>query len=484
MVLWFILALMTVAAVAAVLWPLSRNRPLRAGSDVAVYRDQLEEIDRDRASGLIGEREAEAARVEVSRRLLAAADAARPATAGEAPGRRRALAFCTLVLLPLGALGLYLTLGMPNLPGQTQQARFDGAAEERSLAEQIEQVETHLRRQPEDGRGWEVIGPVYMRIGRYDDAVTARRHTLRLLGANAEREGDLGESLTFAAHGVVTEEARAAFERSARFNPDDHRTRYFLGLAAEQDGRKQEAAEIWKKLLADAPVDAGWVGMVQESLARVDPGAAVAARRGPSAEDMAAASQLSTEQQNEMARGMVARLAERLKRDGSNIDGWLLLMRSYAVLGDKNQALAAAADARRALADDPVKLRLIDEAAKSLERMQVAAPTPGPSQPASPPQAASPPQPGPSAEDMAAASRLSPAQQNEMVRGMVARLAERLKQDGSDVEGWLRLVRAYVVLGEGDKARAAIGDARRALANDPDKLRRMEGLLKGLEIDG
>ena len=76
MMLWFVMALMTAAAIFAVLWPLARRTPLRTGSDVAVYRDQLDEIERDRAAGLIGEREAEAARVEVSRRLLAAADAA------------------------------------------------------------------------------------------------------------------------------------------------------------------------------------------------------------------------------------------------------------------------------------------------------------------------------------------------------------------------------------------------------------------------
>ena len=61
-----------------------------------------------------------------------------------------------------------------------------------------------------------------------------------------------------------------------------------------------------------------------------------------------------------------------------------------------------------------------------------------------------------------------------MIRGMVARLADRLKQDGNDVEGWLRLLRAYMVLGERDKAQAAAGDARKALASDPDKLRQID----------
>ena len=92
--------------------------------------------------------------------------------------------------------------------------------------------------------------------------------------------------------------------------------------------------------------------------------------------------------------------------------------------------------------------------------------------------------PGPSADDVAAASNMSEAQRREMVGGMVARLAERLKADGSDVEGWLRLLRAYVVLGERDKASAAIGDARRALANEPDKIRRIDEFAKDAGLNG
>src|SRR6185295_17705099 len=103
MTLWFVMALMTAAAILAVLWPLSRRAPLVAGSDVAVYRDQLDEIERDRVAGLIGEREAETARVEVSRRLIAAADTVTPAVVGASPWRRRAVALVALILLPLGA---------------------------------------------------------------------------------------------------------------------------------------------------------------------------------------------------------------------------------------------------------------------------------------------------------------------------------------------------------------------------------------------
>jgi cytochrome c-type biogenesis protein CcmH len=366
MMLWFVLALMTVAAIFAVLWPLARRVPLPAGSDVAVYRDQLDEIDRDRRAGLIGEREAEAARTEISRRLLAAADAAPVVLPrSHVAWRRRATALTALVLLPLGAASLYLLLGSPDLTGQPQAALRETDPEQSPIAELVGRVEAHLEQSPEDGRGWEVLGPVYMRLGRYNDAVNARKNALRLLGPTAEREADLGEALTGAQNGVVTAEAKEAFDRAVRLDPRDVRSRYFIGLAAEQDGRPKEAAAVWRELLAEAPGDAGWTGFVRQSLARVDPDAAVLPP-GPSAEDIAAAGEMSSEQRDTMVRNMVSRLAERLKQDGGDVEGWLRLLRAYMVLGDKEQARAAADDARRALAGEPDKLKRVDELMKGL----------------------------------------------------------------------------------------------------------------------
>jgi cytochrome c-type biogenesis protein CcmH len=195
--------------------------------------------------------------------------------------------------------------------------------------------------------------------------VRARQNALRLLGATAGREADLGEALTGAADGIVTAEARQAFDRALRLDPKDVRTRYFLGLAAEQDGRPKDAAEAWRALLAEATPDTAWTGFVRESLARVDPSAA-APQPGPDAGDIAAASEMSPEQRDTMIRGMVSRLAERLKLDGTDAEGWLRLIRAYMVLGDKDRARAAVGDARRALASDPDKLRRVDDLVKEI----------------------------------------------------------------------------------------------------------------------
>ena len=370
MTLWFLFALMTAAAVFAVLWPLGRSATRRSGSDVAVYRDQIDEIARDRASGLIGETEAEAARVEVSRRLIAAADAADAADAAEAQAapksgstvRRRAAAVVALVGVPVIAAALYLAFGSPQLPGQPLASRANSPPQDRSLDTLVAQVEAHLARNPEDGRGWDVVAPVYLRLGRFDDAVKARRNALRLNGASADREADLAEALLAAANGVVTDESKAGFERALARDATHVKARYFLGLAAEQDGNRAAAANIWRGMLTSAPPQAPWVPLVRQALARVDSAPAP----GPSAEDIAAAQSMAPEDQAAMVRGMVERLAERLKRDGSDMEGWLRLVRAYTVLGDKDRAREAAADARRAIGTDADKLRRLDDLIKGL----------------------------------------------------------------------------------------------------------------------
>jgi cytochrome c-type biogenesis protein CcmH len=372
MSLWFVLALMTAAAIFAVIWPLARRSGApRSGSDIAVYRDQLEEIERDRLAGLIADKEAKAARVEVSRRLIAAADAPPLplSAAGEwrvpasATWRRRAVAIVAIVIVPLAATGVYVALGSPSLPDQPLAARLAAAGGNPSVEALIARVESHLERNPDDGRGWEVIAPVYLRLGRFDDAVKARRNALRLNDRTSAREAALGEAIVFAANGVVTAEAKAAFERAAALDGENVPARYFLGLAAEQDGNRAQAAAIWRALIASAASDAAWVDVVRQALARVEDRSAAA---GPSEEQIAAAAELSVDQRSTMISAMVERLAERLRGDGSDVQGWLRLVRSYIVLGQPENARAAVLDARRALAGDPGKLRQLDDFVKAL----------------------------------------------------------------------------------------------------------------------
>ncbi len=381
MTLWLVFALMTAAAIFAVLWPLGRRSDGRGGSDVVVYRDQLDEIQRDRNSGLIGETEADAARVEVSRRLIAAADAAdteKPSSVGSPLWRRRLTAVAGLVLVPIGAAALYLMVGSPQLPGEPLQARMRAIHNDKSISSLVVQVEQHLARNPNDVRGYAVLAPVYLQLGRFADAVRARRKVLALAGENAERQADLGEAIVAEANGIVTADAKSAFTRALALDANEMKAKFFVGLAAEQDGDRRRAAEVWRSMLKGAPADAPWVATVREALSRIGaevPAVAaapstsvppIAGNAGPSAADVNAAAQMSEQDRNTMIRSMVARLADRLKQNGDDIDGWQRLLRAYMVLNERDKAHAAAGDARKALANDPGKLRRIEDTIKSL----------------------------------------------------------------------------------------------------------------------
>ena len=363
MTLWFVFALMTAAAIFAVLWPLSRGRrPQNDASEAAVYKDQLTEIDRDVAAGLIGSSEAEAARVEISRRLLAAVDSQRAPPSASNIRLRRSAAVIALVGLPIVAVAFYLQLGSPRLGDFPLAQRTRTPDVTQPLDNLVAQVEAHLEKNPTDGRGWNVLAPVLARLGRYDDAVRAYHNSITYNGDSAERRADLGETLAAAAGGVVTSEAKAEFERAIALNADEVKASYFLGVAAEQDGRTAEAASIWRAMLARAPADAPWRPLVQAALARVGGSAAPAL----SDDAMAAAKDMNETDRGAMIRGMVERLASRLKQNGDDVEGWLRLVRAYMVMGDRDKAKSTLTDARQAVANDAERLRQLNEGLKNL----------------------------------------------------------------------------------------------------------------------
>ncbi|HEU5018073.1 MAG TPA: c-type cytochrome biogenesis protein CcmI [Pseudolabrys sp.] len=392
MLLWTVFALMAAIAVFAVLWPLSRHSLAGTeGTDLAVYRDQLDEIARDRAAGLIADAEAQAAKIEVSRRLLAAAEKVEQAEIPPAVlrgrsslWRRRITAVAALLLVPVGATALYLALGSPQMPGEPLSARLNAIHQGAPITKLIAKVEEHLNRHPDDARGWEVVAPVYLRLGRFADAVRANEKAIEFGGETAPREADLGEALTAQAGGVVTAKAKSAFERATKLDAGEMKARFFLGVSAQQDGKIDEAADIWRGMLAKAPADAAWVPAVKQALASIgrpapssttassapvkseSASSTAASAPGPSAAEVAAASKMSAQDRSAMIHQMVARLAERLKADGSDVQGWQRLLRAYMVLGERDKAKSAAADARKALASDHDKLRRIDDMIKSL----------------------------------------------------------------------------------------------------------------------
>ena len=538
MTLWIVFAALVVAALAWIAWPLLRPKPLdmaHDGYDAAVYLDQLDELEKDRERGLIDESQAEAARTEIERRLLAAARA-ESRSSGNAT-RRPGFAIALAMLVPVLALPLYFQLGSPELPNQPFADRVVEEAPVNSIVtaarDRLAEAERRTEANPEDPDVWFDLGRFRLVSGDVDGAVEALARAMETSNGRGDIASAYGESLSRQADGLITPEARRAFETALAANPGDPRSRYFLALADFQEGREQAALEAWSALARTAPPNAPWLQTVVSRVIETAqilgenprdwlPRPPVAdAPRGPSAEDVAAARQMSPDERMEMIRGMVANLAARLEEEPDDVEGWRRLASSREVLGEPDAAAAAygraleldpdhpdtllrgaaaagqigdAENARRRLArlrdllpgDAGVQASLdaaIDQidaepgsAAAVTERLtetiagrlaQAAAPAPATAG------SAHPGARGPSAADMAAAQEMSAEDRAEMIRGMVAGLAARLEDNPGDVEGWRRLARSREVLEEPEAAAEAY---TRALALEPDH---PETLLRG-----
>ena len=339
MAFWIVAAALTLGACLAVLWPLMRHdreELPESAFDIEVYRDQLAELDRDVARGAIDAKEAELARVEISRRILKASKA--EAHDGNAGATRfaRALASIAVLSIPLASWSIYAATGSPDLPAQPLSARLERDPSQASIAELVARAEGHLNANPQDGRGWDVLAPIYYRLERYSDAATAYRNAMRLLGATAAREIGLGEALAAAAGGMVTADAQAAFERALVLEPGNPRARYLIATGYMQEGKTAEAAALLRAMQAETPADSPWAPVVESALAAIDPAAP-----GPNADDMEAASQMSAEDRTAMIEGMVAGLDQRLRDNPDDPEGWQRLVQSYLVL-DRREAAADA----------------------------------------------------------------------------------------------------------------------------------------------
>lgn len=353
MLLWILIALLTGAAILAVLMPLARAPAKADPSENAarVYRDQLAELERDKAEGRISPAEAESARAEIARRLIALDGEARARAQAAPPPRsasvRRATALIALIGIPILSISLYLGLGAPQLPGMPLAARLSAPVQPDDVELMVRKVEDHLAKNPEDGRGWEVIAPIYLRLGRAEDAQRAFRNAVRLLGSTPERQIGVGEAILTSEGGIVTADARAAFEAATALDPSAAVPRFYLALAAEQEGKTEEAAAGWRALLAETPESGPMRQAIETALARVQPGAAPpeGSQPGPSEPDIAAAEDMPEGEREAMIESMVSRLATRLKDEPGDVDGWLKLIRSYVVLGNNDAAAEAARSA-------------------------------------------------------------------------------------------------------------------------------------------
>jgi cytochrome c-type biogenesis protein CcmH len=380
--LLIILILMTFAAAAYVAAPFLRpiNKADAAkSSDLGIYRDQLAEVDREAAAGLIEPAAAASARTEIKRRMLAADKTA--GMGGEAvplSALEYKFAFLSMVALTvLGSTILYAYNGNPNLPsssamqgtplGQapsTEQAApaTGGAAPTLSDVESaITKLAERLKTKPDDVRGWAMLGWSYLGTGKYPEAIEAYRKADALDPKNANIKSGLSQALIRAADGKVTPEALAVLEQVLAIDPKEAGARFDKGLAKLQGGDAKGAVDDWIAQLKDAGPDDKWPGELRQRIIetakenKIDvtgrlpaevaaapaPAAASAPIPGPTDADINAAKSMSTADQNAMIKGMVERLAAKLEKDPKNLEGWIQLMKSRKVLGELDNAKLA-----------------------------------------------------------------------------------------------------------------------------------------------
>lgn len=344
MLFWILVAILTAAVAVALVLPLMRAAsplPSPHSHDIEVYRDQLDELARDREAGLISGADAELARAEIGRRLIAAsaADASNAESVSRRLGSKRLAQAFVLLCLPAVGLCLYLTTGSPGVPAQPLAARLANPGEDINIL--IAKAENHLALNPDDGAGWDLLAPIYMRSGRVDDAVAAYDRAIRLLGPTAARLGGYAETLIVQSGGLVTAAAQDALKQALALDANDPRSEFYLALGLKQEGKRGDALAAFRKLAGTSPAGAPWLPLVNQHIAELtagEPGAGGQSLGNPTSEDIAAAEGMSAGDRQAMIRGMVDGLAGRLKENPDNFEGWMRLIRAYVVLDQRDKA--------------------------------------------------------------------------------------------------------------------------------------------------
>lgn len=345
--------------------PLFRRDQAAAAPDreVAIYQDQLEEVERDKARGTLDEAQARAAKVEIERRLLGALRRREEAT-GHVSRTGRFAVIVLMASIPLAALFLYLQLGAPGQ--MTPPAETSAAALPPELEGRIAALEERLAAEPDNLEGFILLARTYAGVGDYEKAVEAYRRANRLAeGEDPAIAGEMAEALVLRNEGVVPREALEIFSRIAEAYPNDPQATYYLALAKSQAGDTDGALKDLQRLRQNAPPEAPWLPTVDALLrdlgATPTPAPTEESRApGPTPEQMAAAQDLSDEELQQMVEGMVSRLAARLEENPDDLEGWRRLARAYEVLGRDEDAENAYLEVIERAPNDPAAKAFLD----------------------------------------------------------------------------------------------------------------------------
>jgi len=379
-----IAAVLALGVLTIMLWPLVKRRggqsAPREEYDINVYKDQLLEIEADLERGLLNEEQGRAARVEIKRRMLAAAESGEAAVE-QASGSHTLMVVILSLSVPVGAVLLYLSLGSPERADQPFAAMDMGAAiaqneQDQKISQSAAKLATFLQKNPDDLRGWTLLARTYLSLGRYPDSADAYAEVYRISGESPEFAVDYGEALALAAESQIPEQARALFEKVLAADRANPKARYYLGLYKVQQDDVRGGMQAWIDLAAMSPANAPWMTILNQQIDRaasdsgIDPAsltpsaealalaktiqqdiadaqAEQSAAPGPSTADVKAAMGMAEGDRNQMIRTMVDRLAGKMKENPDDKEGWVRLERAYRVLGETALADEAAARAAK-----------------------------------------------------------------------------------------------------------------------------------------
>ncbi|MDJ0630783.1 MAG: c-type cytochrome biogenesis protein CcmI [Rhodobacter sp.] len=457
---WLALAAAALLSGVWIAWPFLRIRSVdltSADGAISIYRDQLDEVDRDRAGGLISDAEATAARAEIERRAL---HAARSLDQGLAISKRAPLTAVSVTLVAAAAtLAGYAWLGSPDAPDQPLAARKQEAltrmADAGDLTSQIQLLIQRTQDNPENFEDWWMLARSYAAIGDHASSADAYRHAADLAGDRPAVLSAYAEAMTLANGNKVPGAARLIFEQVARDSADP-RARYYVSLARAQTQDFQGAIEGWTALARSSAPGAPWMPLVRRdivNMARFLEQDVTDYLPDATPTEIAAAGGTGVM----FATDRIATLEAQLAKQPKDYKAWIALARAQAVAGERDAATEALAQARQHFAAAPFVLQKISEAERALGLDLVAT---GPR--------------GPDAEDIAAAAGMTQAERDSMVEGMVAGLAARLEEQPNDPDGWVMLVRSYATLGQQERAREAYSQAAGIFDGNDAVLRALE----------
>src|SRR5688572_10123398 len=354
---WIIAGVLTLAAAVVLAAPLFDTRKFKSEDAFAleVYRDQLAELTRDEQRGLLTAEQAKAAQIEIERRILAL-DEGKKFQPARPPSHHLTLAMA--VILPLAGFGFYLVLGSPHLPSQSAMDRL---AEERArTSPAIQALQAKVEQSPSDAQSWIDLGRAYVDVERTKDAKDSFAKAMALGRKEPDLLRQFAHAAILAEGGRVTTDAQSALQRALSADPGDPTSRFFLALAKAQNQDVEGALADWLTLERQLPPEAPLRQLLAENIDKAArqlgkdpaklPGRTVGRAGGavgPSAEDMAAAEQMTPEQRQAFIESMVERLAAKMKEEPENLEGWIRLANAYGVLGKREEARAAWAEAAK-----------------------------------------------------------------------------------------------------------------------------------------